>query len=91
MTQPDADTLARLAPLRRQLRDVRGIVESRAGLFACAGKPFIELVVRDAKVIAELRSQGAAGGVLRFSVEDPTEARKLVDEARRRVGRMDDD
>jgi hypothetical protein len=91
MSQPDADTLARIAPLRRQLRDIKGISESRAGVFACAGKPLIELVMRDTKLLAELRGAGAGQTVLRFEVDEPLQARKLVEEARRRVARMDDD
>lgn len=87
----DAQTLARFATLRRQLRDIAGMVESRPGLFSCSGLPLIELVSNAEKAFAELRGAGSSVPVIRFDLDDPLAVRKLVDEARRRVARQGDD
>jgi hypothetical protein len=91
MPQPDPETLAALAPLRRQLRDIKGLTELRAGVFVCAGRPLVEFVMRETKAVAELRGSGPGQTVARYELADPVATRKLVDEARRRVARMDDD
>ncbi len=89
MAQPDAEKLAQLGGLRRQLRDIKGVVEARPGVFVLAGKPFIELVGGEV-VAAELRAGGGLPAQ-RYSLGDALASRKLVDEARRRAQRSDDD
>ena len=87
----DAQGLAKFATLRRQLRDIAGIVETRPGVFSCAGSPLIELVSNGDEISAQIRSTGSSFPAMRFDLEDPLASRKLVDETKRRVARQLED
>lgn len=87
----DAQGLEKFAMLRRQLRDIAGIVETRPGVFSCAGSPMVELVSNAGKVSAQFRGAGSSMPVMRFDLEDPLASRKLLDETKRRVAKQVDD
>lgn len=90
MTQPDSAALATLLPLLRQLRDIKGLREARPGVFQIRGAPFVQFRDEGGALVAELRKPGASG-FDRYPVATPTEQRKLIDDAKRRAARSDDD
>ncbi len=93
MTSLDGDTLAALAPLRRQLRELKGLTEARPGVFTYGGMPFLEfLTAVDGTVHAELRNANTgSAAVTRLAAGTALETRKVLDEARRRLARLTDD
>lgn len=90
MAHADANQLQALLPLLRQLRDIKGLREVRPGVFHCRGTPFIQFLADTPGVAAELRKAGS-GSFDRYAVDTPAAQRKLVEDARRRAGRNDDD
>ena len=91
MPAADSTALQALLPLLRQLREIKGLREVRSGVFVNRGAPFIQFQ-QDAAgaVTAELKKAGASG-FDRYAVDTPTAQRKLVDDAKRRATRGDDD
>lgn len=87
-TPPDPAALAALLPLRRQLRDIKGLRELRPGVFEMRGQRFIELHADG--LSAELRKAGGSG-TDRYPIDTPPGQRKLVDDARRRAAHADED
>ena len=90
MPQADAAALQPLQALLRQLREIKGVREVRPGVFQIRGNAFIQFITNDATVHAELKKPGGSG-FDRFVLDTPPQQRKLVDEARLRAGRLDDD
>lgn len=88
MSIATSDQLLDYGALRRQLRDIKGLVEKRCGVFEANGKPLVELHAEGGAVVAVLRSRH---GESRYPLANPVDQRKLVDEARRRVLKLDDD
>lgn len=90
MTAPDAEALAKLLPLLRQLREIKGVREARPGVFQIRGAAFIQFRDEAGTVLAELKKPtGIAFD--RYPVDTPSAQRKLVDDAKRRATRGDDD
>jgi hypothetical protein len=90
MTHADATQLQGLLPLLRQLRDIKGVREVKPGVFHCRGTAFIHFHADAAGLAADLKKPGGAG-FDRFPLDTPAAQRKLVDDAKRRAGRNDDD
>ena len=89
---PTADTTA-LQPvlaLLRQLREIKGVREVRPGAFQVRGAAFIQFQTENGVLHAELKKPGGSG-FDRFALETPPQQRKLLDEARLRAGRLDDE
>jgi hypothetical protein len=93
MPELDADALEQLALLRRQLRDLKGLTESRPGVFTYGGKPFLAFVeTEDKALVAEIRNANTGhAAVTRVTVGSAADGRKVIDEARRRLARLTDD
>lgn len=89
MAHADAEALQRLLPLLRQLREIKGLREMKPGIFYLRGAAFLHFHDDAGSLVGDLKKPG--GGFDRFAVDTPVAQRKLVDEARRRVGRSDDD
>ena len=89
---PTADTTALqpLQPLLRQLREIKGVREVRPGAFQVRGASFIQFYSENGVLHAELKKPGGSG-FDRFPLETPPQQRKLLDEARLRAGRLDDE
>lgn len=89
----DDEALAQLTLLRRQLRDLKGLTESRPGVFTYGGRPFLEFVRRDHEpVYAELRNANSgSAAIMRFATDQPGAQRQLLDEAKRRLAKLTDD
>ena len=90
MPAADAAALQPLQGLLRQLREIKGVREVRPGTFQVRGAPFAQFHAENDVVYAELKKPGGSG-FDRFATTTPPEQRKLVDEARLRAGRLDDD
>ena len=90
MPQADAAALQPLQALLRQLREIKGVREVRPGVFQIRGSAFIQFISDGSALHAELKKPGGSG-FDRFALDTPPQQRKLVDEARLRAGRLDDD
>jgi hypothetical protein len=89
---PDIDPAA-LAPLQsviRQLREIKGVREARPGVFQLRGKPFVTFRLEAGALQAELIKPGGAG-FDRLPVAEPPQQRKLVDEAKLRAKRLEEE
>lgn len=89
MAHADAAALARLLPLLRQLREIKGLREMKPGIFYLKGSAFLHFHEDQGLLIADLKKSG--GGFDRYPVDTPPGQRKLVDEAKRRVARSEED
>ncbi len=90
MATADPSVLQALLPLLRQLRDIKGLRETRPGVFQLRGSPFIQFQVDAGVPVAELKKAGGSG-FERYALATPAQQRKLIDDARRRAARSDED
>ena len=90
MARADAEALRPLLPILRQLREIKGVKETQPGLFHARRESFVEFHDEGGVVHAMLKKPGGAG-FDRFALATPAEQRKLVDEAKLRARRFDDD
>jgi len=89
MAHADDAALQPLLPLLRQLREIRGLREMKNGIFYLKGTAFLHFHVHDAALVADLKKAGGSG-FDRYQVGTPPQQRKLVEDARRRVERIND-
>ena len=89
MTPASEDSLKRLLPLLRQLREIKGLKEMKPGLFHMKGGVFLQFHEDAGALFGELRR--SRGGFDRYPVDTPVGQRKLLDDAKRRVDRGDDE
>jgi hypothetical protein len=90
MPQADAAALQPVQSLLRQLREIKGVREVRPGVFQVRGNAFISFLDDGGSLRADLKKPGGSG-FDRFALDTPAHQRKLVDEARLRAARLDDD
>lgn len=90
MAHADPKALEPLLPLLRQLREIKGLKEVRPGIFYLRGAAFLHFHDEQGIVSADLKKPGGSG-FDRFPIGTPPEQRKLVDDAKRRASRGDDD
>jgi hypothetical protein len=90
MAHADAKALEPMLPLLRQLREIKGLKEVKSGIFYCRGAAFLHFHDEQGVLVADLR-RASGGGFDRYPLATPPGQRKLVDDAKRRVGRGDDD
>ena len=90
MARADEASLKALLPLLRQLRGINALREVKPGIFYLKGSVFLHFHDDNGALIADLKKLGG-GGFDRYPVDTPTAQRKLVDDAKRRVGRHDED
>ena len=90
MSHADSKALEPLLPLLRQLRDIKGVREVRPGVFHCRGVAFIHFHDEQGELIADLKKAGGSG-FDRYPLSTPPAQRKLLDDAKRRASRGDDD
>ncbi len=90
MAHADPKALEPLQPLLRQLRGIPGLKEVKPGIFYCRGAAFVHFHDEQGRLSADLKKPGGSG-FDRYPVDTPPAQRKLVDDAKRRAGRGDDD
>jgi hypothetical protein len=90
MSHADPAALQALLPLLRQLRDIKGLREVKPGIFYCRGAAFLHFHDDGGALVADLKKAGGSG-FDRYPLDTPPRQRKLLDDARRRAGRGDDD
>ena len=90
MPRADADALARIAPVLRQLRDIKGVREERPGIFYARREAFVHFHDDGGGLYADLKKSGGAG-FDRYPLATPAQQRKLVDDAKVRAGRLEDE
>jgi len=90
MAHADEAALQKLLPLLRQLREIKGMKEMKPGTFYVKGAAFIHFHDEAGALIADLKKAGGSG-FDRYAVDTPQGQRKLVDDAKRRVARIDED
>lgn len=90
MAHADPKALEPPQMLLRQLRDIKGLKEVKPGIFYCRGAAFLHFHDEQGTLMADLKKPGGSG-FDRYPVDTPPAQRKLVDDAKRRAGRGDDD
>ena len=90
MAHANEDALKALLPLLRQLREIKGLREVKPGIFYLRGAAFLHFHDDAGTLAGDLKKAGGVG-FDRYLVDTPTGQRKLVDDARRRAGRNDED
>ena len=90
MARAEADALQKLLPLLRQLREIKGVQEIRPGVFHARREAFIHFHDDNGALFADLKKAGGSG-FDRYPLETAPQQRKLVDEARLRAKRLDDE
>ncbi len=90
MARADADALKTLLPLLRQLREIKGVKEMQPGVFHARREAFVHFQSDDGVLSADLKKPGGAG-FDRFALATAADHRRLVDEARLRARRLDDE
>ena len=90
MAHASPDALQALLPLLRQLRDIKGLKEKQPGIFYCRGAAFLHFHDEAGTLVADLKKPGGSG-FDRFPLGTPAAQRSLVDAARQRAARLDED
>jgi hypothetical protein len=90
MAHADETALQTLLPLLRQLREIKSLREKSPGTFYMKGSAFIHFHDEAGTLHADLKKTTGTG-FDRYAVDTPTARRKLVDEAKRRAARHDED
>ncbi|MEP7100126.1 MAG: hypothetical protein ABI781_06430 [Burkholderiales bacterium] len=89
MAHADEAALARLLPLLRQLREIKGLREMKPGIFYLKGSAFVHFHDEAGALVGDLKR--ARGGFDCYAVDTPLGQRKLLDDAKRRADRGDDE
>ena len=90
MAHANEAALQALLPLLRQLREIKGLREVKPGIFYLRGGAFLHFHDEAGTLMADLKKAGG-GGFDRYPLATAPAQRKLVDDAKRRAGRNDED
>jgi len=90
MPRADMNELLPLAPVLRQLRDIKGVREERPGIFYARREPFVHFHTDPSGLYADLKKSGGSG-FDRYLLATPAQQRKLVEDAKLRAARLDDE
>ncbi len=90
MARAEADALQKLQPVLRQLREIKGVQETRPGIFYARRDAFIHFHDEAGALFADLKKAGGAG-FDRYPLETAAQQRKLVDDAKLRAKRLDEE
>jgi hypothetical protein len=90
MAHADPKALEPYVALLRQLREIKGLKEMRAGIIYLRGNAFLHFHADQGSVQADLKKAGGSG-FDRYPLATPSDQRKLVDDAKRRASRADED
>jgi len=90
MAHASPEALKPLLPLLRQLREIKGLTEKQPGIFYLRSSAFLHFHDAQGTLYADLKKAGGMG-FERYAVDTPPQQRKLVDDAKRRAGKLDED
>ncbi len=90
MARADAVALQRLLPVLRQLREIKGVQEKQPGIFYARRDAFVHFHDVGGVLHADLKKPGGSG-FDRYPLTTPAEQRKLVEDAKLRARRLDDE
>jgi len=90
MAHASPEALQALLPLLRQLREIKGLKEVKPGIFYCRSSAFLHFHDEAGTLVADLKKPGGSG-FDRFVLDTAPAQRKLVDAAKLRAGRLDED
>ena len=90
MAHADEAALQRLLPLLRQLREIKGLREMKPGIFYLKGSAFLHFLDDGGALVGDLK-KASGSGFDRYPVDTAPGQRKLLDDAKRRVNRHDDE
>jgi hypothetical protein len=90
MAHAGARALEPYAALLRQLREIKGLKEKQPGIFYLRSSAFLHFHDEAGVVSVDLKKPGGSG-FDHFGIATPPEQRKLVDAAKLRAARADDD
>ena len=90
MAHADEAALQRLLPLLRQLCEIKGLREMKPGIFYLKGSAFLHFHDDAGALVGDLK-RTSGSGFDRYPVDTAPDQRKLLDDAKRRVNRHDDE
>ena len=90
MAHADEAALQRLPPLLRQLREIKGLREMKPGIFYLKGSAFLHFHDDAGALVGDLK-RTRDSGFDRYPVDTAPGQRKLLDDAKRRVNRHDEE
>ena len=90
MARAEAEALQKLLPVLRQLREIKGVQETKPGIFYARRDAFIHFHDEAGTLFADLKRHGGAG-FDRYPLDTAAQQRKLVDDAKLRAKRLDDE
>jgi hypothetical protein len=90
VARAEAEALQKLLPVLRQLREIKGVQEIRPGIFHARRDAFVHFHDEGGALFADLKKPGGAG-FDRYPLETAAQQRKLVDDARLRAKRLDEE
>ncbi len=90
MARADAAALQALLPTLRQLREIKGLKEKQPGIFYARNDAFVHFHDEAGVLHADLKKPGGSG-FDRMALATPADQRKLVDEAKLRARKLDDE
>jgi hypothetical protein len=93
MAHASVEDLTAYTALLRQLREIKGLTEKRPGIYYYKATAFLHFHNTDGAeptIDADMKKVPGSG-FDRFEVSTPEQQRKLVDEAKKRVKKLQDD
>ena len=90
MARAEAEALKGLAPLLRQLREIKGVAEKSTGVYYARRDAFVHFHDEAGVLSADLKKPGGSG-FDRFLLATPAEQRRFIDEARLRARRFEEE
>ena len=90
MARAEAEALQKLLPVLRQLREIKGVQETRPGIFYARRDAFIHFHDEGGMLHADLKKAGGSG-FDRYPLDTPAQQRKLVEEAKLRAKHLDEE
>jgi hypothetical protein len=90
VARADEEALKKLLPVLRQLREIKGVQETKPGIFYARRDAFIHFHDEGGTLHADLKKAGGAG-FDRYPLDTAAQQRKLVEDAKLRAKRLDDE
>lgn len=90
MAHASPEDLSAYVSLLRQLREIKGLTEKRPGIYYYKAMAFLHFHNTEGVIDADMKKVPGSG-FDRFAVSTPEQQRRLVDEAKKRVKKLQDE